>query len=114
MSNDHEVSTAQLRSASGRLNAITERLSESIQGFRSKVEGFGEPWGGDDIGMLIGMAHGAVFNAAMESFSSSAGELGIRSSQLLDAADTHDRAEESSTAGVNRISELLNGPATPR
>ncbi|GAA2441745.1 hypothetical protein GCM10010191_67510 [Actinomadura vinacea] len=113
MTREHEVTNTHLTSVSGRLRTITDQLSEAVRSFQSEVSGFGEPWGGDDIGMIIGMAHGAIFGAAMESFNGSAGELAGRAGELVAAADTHRSAEDTSTAGVNRIKELLNGSATP-
>jgi hypothetical protein len=71
------------------------------------VSGFGEPWGGDEIGMLIGTAHGAVFQAAVECFTDNARELAGHAEGLQRVADNHERTEDTNVLYVNRVRELL-------
>mgnify|MGYP001458294901 CR=1 FL=1 len=105
--NELKVSTGRVRSAAAELKAAAEDLTEAAKAFQAEVSGFGAPWGGDEIGMLIGAAHNAIFQAAMECFTENAKELSEHAEGLRRVAKTHDQAESANVLYVNRVREFL-------
>lgn len=102
-----QVSSIRLRKTAAELQAVADRLSQQAQAFQGEVESFGAPWGSDDIGMIIGAAHDAVFQAAIECFTTNAEEIQGRAEQIVAAAENHEKAEDANVLYVNRINELL-------
>lgn len=105
--NEVKVSTGRIRSAAAELKAVAEDLTEAARAFQAEVSGFGAPWGGDEIGMLIGVAHDAIFQAALECFAENAKELSEHAEGLRRVAKTHDQAENANLVYVNRVREFL-------
>ncbi|MEU5876579.1 hypothetical protein [Spirillospora sp. NPDC047279] len=102
-----EVSPDRVRSSGLELKSIADRLADAAKQFQAEVAGFGEPWGGDDIGMIIGLAHGAVFEAAVECFTDNASEIMGRAEQVGQVADGYDQMEDANLLYVNRIGDVL-------
>jgi uncharacterized protein YukE len=107
VTNGFEVSPDQIRSSAKQLKQVADDFTQKVADFEAKITGFGEPWGGDDIGMLIGIAHGAVFEAAMECFKENAKELTERTQALEAMATNYTRMEDANSAAVNSVSKAL-------
>lgn len=107
MTQGFEVSPERVRGVGTELRSLGDRFQQAVQQFAADVRGLGEPWGGDDIGMIIGLAHGAIFDAAMEAFEATAEGLGEAGEVAASIADNYDRLEETNTLYINRVSELL-------
>jgi citrate lyase beta subunit len=58
--NQYAIEPATLRRAATGLGAASEELSTQWTNLLATVNGMGAPWGGDDIGMLIDQAVGAL------------------------------------------------------
>ncbi|MFG1998032.1 hypothetical protein ACGFNU_02655 [Spirillospora sp. NPDC048911] len=102
-----EVAADGVRSSASALRAIADRLAEAVQSFQSEVSGVGDAFGGDDIGMIIGEAHAAVFEGAMECFSTNVAEITDRADVLGQVADNYVQMEDTNTLYVNKINEVL-------
>ncbi|GAA1850149.1 hypothetical protein [Actinomadura bangladeshensis] len=107
MTTGFEVSPDRIKAAASQLRAAADDLADAAKSFQAEVSGFGEPWGGDDIGMVIGLAHGAIFQAAVECFTDNAKELSGHAEGLTRVADNHVRTEEANVLYVNRVREFL-------
>lgn len=107
MSGGFEVDADRLRATAAELKAVADGFTSAVRSFETEVAGFGAPWGGDDIGMLIGLAHDAVFQAALESFSSNAEELAGRAEAITSVAENYTQMEDANTLYVNKIGDLL-------
>ncbi|MGP4026094.1 WXG100 family type VII secretion target [Actinomadura sp. 3N407] len=107
MTDGFQVSTDQLTSSAGRLTQAAEQFGGQVQQFESQINGYGEPWGGDDIGMLIGIAHNACFEAAMKCFKENAEELSERAKALEAIAKNYTTMEQSNVQTVNAVSKAL-------
>ena len=107
MTEGFQVSPDQLTSSAERLKQVADEFTEQVSQFQSQIQGYGEPWGGDDLGMLIGIAHGACFEAAMQCFQENSEELGQRAEALKAVAKNYTAMEESNVQGVNSISQAL-------
>ncbi|MEV5828741.1 hypothetical protein AB0L25_24585 [Spirillospora sp. NPDC052242] len=107
--NGYEVRPETLRSAAKALSAAGDRLNQEWSGLKSTVQGMGQPWGADDIGMLIGESYTAIEAQADESFAGSAEELSGYGEKLIAMADNHEKAEQQMVGEVTSISAALNG-----
>ncbi|MDL4772861.1 WXG100 family type VII secretion target [Actinomadura xylanilytica] len=105
----YTVQPQTLRAAASGLASAGERLAAEWRNLVSGVEGMGAPWGGDDIGMLIGESYTAVQTKAGESFSGAAEDLAALGEKLMEMADNHERAEEEMVGEITSISTALNG-----
>jgi uncharacterized protein YukE len=102
--NGYEIDPTALRQAAKSLGVVGEQLSSQWNALMSTVQGMGEPWGGDDIGMLIGMSYLAVQDVANESYTSAAQDLAGYAEKLTAVADNHERNEQESAAAISAIS----------
>ncbi|MFI0484394.1 WXG100 family type VII secretion target [Actinomadura sp. 9N215] len=107
MTDGFQVSPDQLTSSAERLGQVADEFNQQVQQFESQISGYGEPWGGDDIGMLIGIAHGACFEAAMKCFKENVEELDERVKALEAVAKNYTKMEQSNVQTVNTISKAL-------
>jgi uncharacterized protein YukE len=107
--NKYTVQPETLRDAGRELSAAGDRLNEQWTALKSTVDGMGQPWGGDDIGMIIGESYTAIQDQADESFSGAAEDLAAFGEKLAAMADNHEKAEESMVGEINSVSAALNG-----
>jgi hypothetical protein len=107
--NGYSIDPQSLRQAASALDAAGERLTSEWNGLVGTVEGMGEPWGGGDIGTLIGISYQAVQSVADESFTSAAEDLSGFADKLTAVADNHERNERETTADISSISVPSSG-----
>lgn len=107
MTESFQVSPDQITSSAERLKQVADEFTQQVSQFQSEITGFGEPWGGDDMGMLIGIAHGACFEAAMKCFQENSEELGERAEALKAVAKNYTKMEESNVQSVNSVAKAL-------
>jgi hypothetical protein len=50
--------------------AYIARFTQALSAFQAELEGYGRPWGEDDIGSLIGAAHDEVSAWAFDCYQS--------------------------------------------
>jgi uncharacterized protein YukE len=109
LANGYEIRPETLRTAANGLKDSGDRLTQEWSNLLSTVEGMGDPFGGDDIGMIIGESYYAVQDQADESFSGAAEDLGALAEKLVTMADNHEKAEQQMAGDVNAVSTALNG-----
>lgn len=107
--NGYTIDPQALRQAASALDAAGERLASEWSALVGTVQGMGEPWGGDDIGMLIGISYQAVQGVADESFTSAAEDLSGFADKLTTVADNHERNERETAADITSISVPSSG-----
>ncbi|ACY96378.1 MULTISPECIES: WXG100 family type VII secretion target [Thermomonospora] len=100
---DYRIQAQSMRTAASELERAGERLAEQWKAMLAAVQGMGEPWGSDDIGMLIGMSYKAIEAQADESLTGVAEELGAMAEGLRRAADNHQKAEEKNIKAVSTV-----------
>ncbi|MEV4753797.1 hypothetical protein AB0J86_01590 [Micromonospora sp. NPDC049559] len=75
---------------SGRaLEQVAARLGDALQAFQAELQGFGRPWGSDDIGSLIGVAHDEVSSYAFECYQSVLDEIASAGEDVSGMATLH-------------------------
>jgi hypothetical protein len=96
-----------LRASAVGLGQVTEQLDQALSAFENQLASFGEPWGNDDVGMIIGECYSAVHELAMGSFESNAEVLGQFADGLDDMADGYEDVETGTTEAMRRLHSAL-------
>ncbi|WUI01178.1 hypothetical protein OHR68_04970 [Spirillospora sp. NBC_00431] len=107
MGDELRVSDADLRRAADRLGRAIDQMDGDLQAFKGELAGFGQPWGGDDIGMLIGLCYQGAYDLAMDCYDSNLDELDSFADDLEEMADNYKGSEDLSEIEVNKIKEIL-------
>jgi hypothetical protein len=101
------VTQEDLRKAAGLLGQAIDGMDGDLSAFEGELGGFGRPWGGDEIGMLIGACYQGAYDMAMECFTTNLDELDGFAEDLETMADNYQGAEDLSEIEVNRVREIL-------
>ncbi|MFC4069392.1 WXG100 family type VII secretion target [Actinoplanes subglobosus] len=88
-----EIDPEAIRSAARQLAGAAEDIGALTDRFLADLEGLGAPWGTDDLGTLIGVAHDAVLDAALDCCDGNLDTLDSHVESLTAMADGYDRAE---------------------
>ncbi|GAA2423146.1 hypothetical protein GCM10010191_38840 [Actinomadura vinacea] len=107
MGNELRVSRDDLRRAATMLGQAIDRMDADLSALEGELGGFGQPWGGDEIGMLIGACYEGALDMAMECFGTNMDELDGFVEDLEKMADNYRGAEDLSEIEVNRVREIL-------
>ncbi|WP_067813501.1 hypothetical protein [Actinomadura kijaniata] len=89
------------------IHSAAQHLRSEWQAFQGELQGHGEPWGGDMIGMLIGGCYGAIYEAAVECIESNIDGLKDYADGTVEMASVYFQAEDRSTVEVNRVRQML-------
>jgi hypothetical protein len=90
-----------------RIGSMTQGLAGKVEAFQGELTGFGEPWGGDDIGALIGGCYNAVYELFMECVNDNLEGLGEQGEGVTAMAATYREAEDLSEIEVNDVRKFL-------
>lgn len=101
MALDIDVET--LRRGAAELERAKETVREHVEAFQTAVESFADAFGGDTIGMLVGMAHSSVIEGALECLTTNVTELEDYVDTLNGMADKHEEGEERNRASFETI-----------
>jgi hypothetical protein len=96
-----------LRVAGTNLQDISDRFLTELRAFLADLQGFGTPWGNDDIGSLIGAACEEVTAYAAECFESAIEELGVVGVDLNRMAHLVEEDERAITARLGGLGQEL-------
>jgi hypothetical protein len=89
------------------LESVASRLSSELASFQSELFGFGAPWGGDDIGSLIGAAHDEVSSWAFECYQDALDEMAAAGADVVDIGKRYAEVDENVSG---RFHGLLTQP----
>lgn len=85
-----DVNTESLRQAKVLIGGSTRETDAALSGFIAELEGFGQPWGDDTLGSLIGLSYQGIFEVAMDCFASNLDLIDEYAERLGVAADEID------------------------
>ncbi|SDD22057.1 WXG100 family type VII secretion target [Glycomyces harbinensis] len=89
-----QITPDELEKAGKNIEGTSETFNTVLEEFRSTIEGIGDACGGDEIGGLIGDAHQAIYEAAMECFQEAAQSMKDAGFDVQDFAIQHLAADE--------------------
>ena len=108
---DFTVDTAQLSSAGGGLGEVAKKLRSHLSNFQQELNGFGQPWGNDNMGRTISQVYVPVSGFAMKWFEKNIADLEKNSTGLVKTAQTYDKADQESTTKLASVANALDGTA---
>ena len=91
------------------LQSVADRLAGELTAFQAELAGFGTPWGSDDIGSLIGVAHDEVSSFAFECYQTALEEIGAAGADVAVMGAQYAAVEETITGGFGDIQSGLGG-----
>ncbi|GAB7038318.1 MULTISPECIES: hypothetical protein [Catenuloplanes] len=101
------VTPESLEHAGQRLGTVAERFASALSEFQAEIAGFGRPWGEDDIGQLIGIAHDEVSAVAFECYRDALDEIAAAGVDLAGMAQLYTVAEEAILRRMSTLREAL-------
>ncbi len=104
-----EIRPDSLRGSAEGIDQSVDRLAEAIEQFEARLQAFGDPWGGDEIGSLIGELYGLIHDMALTCFESNGEVLGEYADGLHVMADGLDQTETDIAGGLQQIHQALGG-----
>lgn len=98
------INVEAMRESAGRIDEARQGIEGVRDSFMSSIENMGDPFGGDMIGMLLGIAHQAVVNAVGQCFESNITELETYSEGIRTMADRYEQTEQDIAAEFDKFS----------
>lgn len=102
-----EIDLDSLRTAGEGLQEVSRRFQTELQVLIAELSAFGTPWGGDEIGSLIGAACEEVTAYAIECFSEAIEELGVVGVDLSLMAHRYEQTETALSGQFTDITRRL-------
>lgn len=96
-----------IRRSGGGIRNAAQQLRSELQSFQAELAAFGEPWGDDDLGSLIGGCYQAVYEVAMETYGDNIGEMENDADGVNTMAAGYYQAEDNSEIEVNKVRDIL-------
>lgn len=97
-----------LQRAAGDLDDVAHDLGRELKSMQDDVAGYGEPWGGDEIGMLIGVTHQVVSEFAFEKLGDLQKDLASHAKALDGAAGTYRDNEDAGEEMLRQVGDPLD------
>ncbi|MFK3981672.1 hypothetical protein ACI2K4_14990 [Micromonospora sp. NPDC050397] len=104
-----DIDVDSLHRGADHLEQAKESVRSGFEGFQAAVQGYSNAFGGDDIGTLLGVAHQACVEAAIECFSTNLVELENYVDSLHGMAEEYQVIEERTTSIFKNILGSLGG-----
>ncbi|GAA2615709.1 hypothetical protein SMC26_09850 [Actinomadura fulvescens] len=103
----YEVDPEQIRGAGRGIQSSAQQLKADWEAFQGELAGFGEPWGTDDIGSLIGGCYLAIYEVAVECYNDNVQSLDEHAEKVQAVGTNYVKAEEHNVVEVNRVRDVL-------
>jgi hypothetical protein len=104
-----DVSWTRLHQAAGDLDQVAQRLGRELRFAQAELAAYGEPWGGDELGMLIGVTHEVVSELAFERLGELQEDLASHAEALDGVARTYRDNEAHGQELIERTGRDLEG-----
>ncbi|MFG2006593.1 hypothetical protein ACGFNU_46350 [Spirillospora sp. NPDC048911] len=103
----YEVDPELISRSGGGIRSSAEQLKTDWAAFQQELSGFGQPWGTDDIGSLIGGCYQAIYEVAVECYEENVQRLTEDADVVTAVAVNYTKAEQSNVMEVNRVRDVL-------
>jgi hypothetical protein len=91
------------------ITAAAQVINREITQFQSELAGYGEPWGNDDLGSLIGMVYGVISDLAFETYGGNTEEIQQIGGLTRQMGENYADTEAGNTSGINAYKQGLGG-----
>ncbi|MFI0374374.1 hypothetical protein ACH35V_41500 [Actinomadura sp. 1N219] len=103
----YEVDPEGIRRSGIGIGSSAQQLKADWEAFQAELAGFGEPWGTDDIGSLIGGMYQAIYEVAVDCYNDNLETMTEDADTVQAVAANHFRAEQHNVTEVNRVRDVL-------
>lgn len=107
MAEELSVDPQHIRRSGAGVRSSAQQLRSELQAFQNHLAGYGEPWGNDDLGSLIGGCYQAISELAFDCYNDNIAELEGHADGVNAMASTYFQAEDVSAIEVNRVHDVL-------
>jgi len=110
MGGQMDVDPERIRSAGSGIRSSAEQLKSEWTSFQGELASYGQPWGNDDLGSLIGMCYQAIVEVAQECYEENTGDIGDHAEGVHAMATNYQETEKETTGQVkeiNRVRDVL-------
>ncbi|GAA1526899.1 hypothetical protein GCM10009827_049710 [Dactylosporangium maewongense] len=97
-----------MRSGDGIMSAA-DVINREITAFQGELAAYGEPWGADDIGSLIGMVYGVISDLAFETYAGNTEEIQQIGATARQMGQNYVDNEAGNKADLNAYKQMLGG-----
>ncbi|MEU5937891.1 PE domain-containing protein [Micromonospora sp. NPDC047548] len=104
-----DVDIDAIRHGADELDRAKEDVRQAFEAFQAAVGGYAQAFGGDEIGMLVGVAHQACVDALTECVSTNVAELASYVDGLHGMAESYRAVEDDATSSFRSILGKLGG-----
>lgn len=106
---DFDIEPESFHQAADQLDAAKDEVQALLDQFAGALEQFADAFGGDEIGMLVGIAHQACTDALTECFTTNIEELADYAQSLREMGDNHQAADDEIAKTFNQLLGDLGG-----
>jgi hypothetical protein len=103
MSGSVDINTDVMRKAGQGLNQVQQQLDGEIDKLEKELESYGDAWGDDDIGQLIGVAYQEVVHWAFDCLKDVVNELCKSGEDLISQASQWEQKEQELTKNFDQL-----------
>lgn len=96
-----------IRRSGGGIRTAAQQLRSELTAFQGRLAGFGQPWGNDDVGALIGGCYLAIHDVAMECYEENIAGLETEADGVNTMAGNYYQAEATTAVEVNNVRNIL-------
>ena len=101
------VDAESIRRGGEGIRSTAHQVRAEWQALQAKLSGYGEPWGQDMIGMLIGGCYMAIYELTAECIEQNVTGLEDHAEGATVMASNYLQAEDASAIEVNRVRQIL-------
>ncbi|GIF11787.1 hypothetical protein Ate01nite_18190 [Actinoplanes teichomyceticus] len=98
-----------LMASGDRIISAAQRIRGELVAFQSQLAAFGQPWGNDDLGSLIGEVYHAIYELAVDCYTENTGEIDEVGATTRVMAVNYLDTEESNTDMSQVYRDALGG-----
>jgi hypothetical protein len=99
-SDDAEIHPEHVFSRGGRIRSAAAQSKAQNVSFQQELDGYGQPWGTDMVGSLMGLCQQAISAVAMQSFTANAAAMDDYGARAQAMAGNWQQAEDTNTANA--------------
>ena len=89
--------------AADELQSVADRLDQLLDQFAAQLNGVGDPWGTDLLGMLIGGGYVAIESLALKTYESVVASFDDDAAALSGMADSFRQVEQGNRDDLDRL-----------
>ncbi|MFI6267693.1 WXG100 family type VII secretion target [Micromonospora zamorensis] len=103
-----EIDPEQVRAAGTGLVGVGDRLASALETLDARLKSFGEPWGGDSLGTLVGLSFPVVSGYLVQCYAAMADEYQSSGEDLVALAEDMTAVEEDLTGQFGALASKLS------